>query len=191
MIEIRIEGVKMENMISFFTETLSGTTYMIVVVIAVILLFACIGYLAERSILRKKKEEQYASVSNQGVTQNIKEPVVNQSVAQTAVPPRQSATLPRQDATLQSATTVVKLEPSVTPVQKSNPVPTQVVPEITPTVNGVKQVVTPAVNTSPSVTPLPQNVVNNPSSNAAPTAIPEIQLPPNTTSQTTPSNTSQ
>lgn len=65
----------MEIVLKFLTETLSGTTYIIVVVVAVILLFACIGFLAERSILRKKKEQLYAKensdVSNQSVVEDV------------------------------------------------------------------------------------------------------------------------
>lgn len=72
----------MEFVLKFLTETLSGTTYVVVVVVAVILFFACIGFLAERSILRKKKMEQYAkadsNVSNQPVTkESISSGVVN------------------------------------------------------------------------------------------------------------------
>ncbi len=56
----------MEKLLSFFIETLDGTTYIVVVIVAVILFMACIGYLAERSILKKKKEEQYAVASSKG-----------------------------------------------------------------------------------------------------------------------------
>ena len=53
----------MDQFISFFRDTLDGPLYIVVVVIAIILFFACIGYLAEKSINSKKEKEKYADVN--------------------------------------------------------------------------------------------------------------------------------
>ena len=44
----------MDSFVIFFRDTLDGPLYIVVVIVAVILLFACIGYLAEKSINRKR-----------------------------------------------------------------------------------------------------------------------------------------
>lgn len=62
----------MEIVFKFLTETLDGTTYVVVVIVAVILLFACIGFLAERSALKKnymgKVPKLDSSISNLPIT---------------------------------------------------------------------------------------------------------------------------
>ena len=40
----------MENVIHFFRDTLSGPSYIIYVIVLVILIFACIGYIAENKL---------------------------------------------------------------------------------------------------------------------------------------------
>lgn len=143
----------MEKVITFFTETLSGTTYIVVVIIAIILFFACIGYLAERSIMRKKKEEKYVSVppvkntvrstqidptinpvqvapvtqtvnNNNNVAQNVQPSVVNQNVT--------PVIQPAINQTAQQAT--VNNIPSSSMQQTQNPVVTPI-PEIKPVNN--------------------------------------------------------
>ena len=59
----------MDQVLSFFTETLNGVTYWILVAVVVILLLACIGYLSERALKRKKKEAE-EMVSNDSLTMN-------------------------------------------------------------------------------------------------------------------------
>lgn len=58
----------MDIIISFFRDVLDGPLYIAVVIISVILICAGIGYFAEKSQLRKKKEEElqksYVSVSD-------------------------------------------------------------------------------------------------------------------------------
>lgn len=56
----------MEVFVHFFRDTLSGPVYVIVVIIAIILIFACIGYLAENKIKEKKQKEKYAEVAGPG-----------------------------------------------------------------------------------------------------------------------------
>ena len=58
----------MDIIISFFRDTLDGPVYIVVVVVAVILFFACIGYLAEKSINTKKEKAKYAKVENDSAT---------------------------------------------------------------------------------------------------------------------------
>lgn len=50
----------MDAILTFFTETLTGPWYIVYVVVLVILIFACIGYLSERAIYLKKQNAKYA-----------------------------------------------------------------------------------------------------------------------------------
>ena len=61
----------MDSFVKFFRDTLNGPLYIVVVVICVILIFACIGYLAEKSINAKKEKEKYADVKSDDVV-NVK-----------------------------------------------------------------------------------------------------------------------
>ena len=68
----------MDIVIEFFRDTLDGPFYIVWVVVLVILIFACIGYLAEKSINNKKEKEKYAIVSEDNVNNEsvkIEEPV--------------------------------------------------------------------------------------------------------------------
>ncbi len=60
----------MDFIIGFFRDVLDGPLYIIVTVICSILICSCIGYLAEQSINKKKKQQEYddthATVSNDG-----------------------------------------------------------------------------------------------------------------------------
>lgn len=49
----------MDFIITFFRDILDGPLYIVIAVISGILICSCIGYLAERSIMRKKEKEQY------------------------------------------------------------------------------------------------------------------------------------
>ena len=59
-------GDKLDLIISFFRDILSGPLYIVVVVISVIGIMACSGYLAEATLkqkeLEKKQKEMYAHV---------------------------------------------------------------------------------------------------------------------------------
>lgn len=61
----------MDSFVKFFRDTLNGPLYIVVVVICVILIFACIGYLAEKSINAKKEKEKYVDVKDDSVV-NVK-----------------------------------------------------------------------------------------------------------------------
>ena len=68
----------MDIVIEFFRDTLDGPFYIVWVVVLVILILACIGYLAEKSINNKKEKEKYAIVSEDNVNNEsvkIEEPV--------------------------------------------------------------------------------------------------------------------
>ena len=68
----------MDIVIEFFRDTLDGPFYIVWVVVLVIFIFACIGYLAEKSINNKKEKEKYAIVSEDNVNNEsvkIEEPV--------------------------------------------------------------------------------------------------------------------
>ena len=75
----------MENVIHFFRDTLSGPSYIIYVIVLVILIFACIGYIAENKLKEKKQKDKYAEVAKPGeVVKSLEEtapiPVVNNPV---------------------------------------------------------------------------------------------------------------
>ena len=75
----------MDIVISFFRDTLDGPFYIVWVVVLVILIFACIGYLAEKGINRKKEKEKYATVSDTGNTEVVQDTVVNEPINDTQV----------------------------------------------------------------------------------------------------------
>lgn len=52
------------DVVKFFTETLSGPWYIVLVVVNVILIFAIIGFMAERKIKNKKEQEKYVEISS-------------------------------------------------------------------------------------------------------------------------------
>lgn len=78
----------MDIAIEFFRDTLDGPFYIIWVVVLVILIFACIGYLAEKGINNKREKEKYATVSEENINNEsvrVEEPVqasVNTAVVQ-------------------------------------------------------------------------------------------------------------
>lgn len=88
-------------MISFFRDFLSGPLYIVVVVISVIGIFACIGYLAERDLKakeeKKKYEEMYARVHLLPVDDTTGVQTV--STAQTAYPTAQLGNVGEVSAT--------------------------------------------------------------------------------------------
>ena len=75
----------MDIVISFFRDTLDGPFYIVWVIFCVILIFACIGYLAEKGIKNKKEKEKYATVSDTNNTEVVQEAVVSDAVNTTQV----------------------------------------------------------------------------------------------------------
>lgn len=107
-------------MISFFRDFLSGPLYIVVVVISVIGIFACIGYLAERDLKekeeKKKYEEMYARVHLLPVDDTTGVQTV--STAQTAYPTAQLGNVGEVSAT-NVAQNVVFAQMESTPVTTS------------------------------------------------------------------------
>ena len=75
----------MDIVIEFFRDTLDGHFYIVWVIFCVILIFACIGYLAEKGIKNKKEKEKYATVSDTNNTEVVQEAVVSDAVNTTQV----------------------------------------------------------------------------------------------------------
>ena len=170
----------MENVRHFFRDTLSGPSYIIYVIVLVILIFACIGYIAENKLKEKKQKDKYAEVAKPGeVVKSLEEtspiPVVNKTVeevnpSQTIRPNsnQQIKVAPVNENVVNS----VPLQPVAIPPQQIqpvmepqggtqpvgiNPIP-QVTQEPVQTVNPIPQVVQESVQT---VTPVSQVVPVN------------------------------
>ena len=75
----------MDIVIEFFRDTLDGPFYIVWVVVLVILIFACIGYLAEKGINKKKEKEKYATVSDTNNTEVVQDTVVSEPINNTPV----------------------------------------------------------------------------------------------------------
>lgn len=153
----------MENVIHFFRDTLSGPSYIIYVIVLVILIFACIGYIAENKLKEKKQKDKYAEVAKPGeVVKSLEEtapiPVVNSPVEevnlnQTVTPNsnQQIKVAPVNENVVNS----VPLQPVAIPPQQIQPVMEPQV-EVQPVgINPVSPVVEVPVQ---SVNPIPQVV---------------------------------
>ena len=154
----------MENVIHFFRDTLSGPVYVIVVIIAIILIFACIGYLAENKIKEKKQKEKYAEVAGPGeVVKSVEAtapiPVVSAGATQVnEVPVAQSVAVeqpvqPQVVAPPVEEIKTVPVEPVVTPVQEVKPITNTI------QVQQASQNVTPVKEPLPPIQPVVKEVV--------------------------------
>ncbi len=154
----------MEVFVHFFRDTLSGPVYVIVVIIAIILIFACIGYLAENKIKEKKQKEKYAEVAGPGeVVKSVEAtapiPVVSAGATQVnEVPVAQSVAVeqpvqPQVVATPVEEIKTVPVEPVVTPVQEVKPITNTV------QVQQASQNVTPVKEPLPPIQPVVKEVV--------------------------------
>ena len=153
----------MENFIHFFRDTLSGPSYIIYVIVLIILIFACIGYIAENKLKEKKQKDKYAEVAKPGeVVKSLEEtapiPVVNSPVEE--VSPNQVVT-PNSNQQIKVApvnenvVNSVPLQPVAIPPQQIQPVMEPQV-EVQPVgINPVSPVVEAPVQ---SVNPIPQVV---------------------------------
>ena len=113
----------MDIIVEFFRDTLDGPFYIVWIVVLVILIFACIGYLAEKGINKKHEKEKYATVSkgngsdnSNSVLKDVSEPINSNQVASTPV------TAPVVEP-VSSPTSSINEVPTV-PVQDVNPVST-------------------------------------------------------------------
>lgn len=154
----------MEVFVHFFRDTLSGPVYVIVVIIAIILIFACIGYLAENKIKEKKQKEKYAEVAGPGeVVKSVEAtapiPVVSAGATQVnEVPVAQSVAVeqpvqPQVVATPVEEIKTVPVEPVVTPVQEVKPITNTV------QLQQASQNVTPVKEPLPPIQPVVKEVV--------------------------------
>ena len=154
----------MEVFVHFFRDTLSGPVYVIVVIIAIILIFACIGNLAENKIKEKKQKEKYAEVAGPGeVVKSVEAtapiPVVSAGATQVnEVPVAQSVAVeqpvqPQVVATPVEEIKTVPVEPVVTPVQEVKPITNTV------QVQQASQNVTPVKEPLPPIQPVVKEVV--------------------------------
>lgn len=153
----------MENVIHFFRDTLSGPSYIIYVIVLVILIFACIGYIAENKLKEKKQKDKYAEVAKPGeVVKSLEEtapiPVVNNPVEEVssnqAVPPNSNKQI-KVALVNENVVSSVPLQPVAIPPQQIQPVMEPQV-EVQPVgINPVSPVVEAPVQ---SVNPIPQVV---------------------------------
>lgn len=153
----------MENVIHFFRDTLSGPSYIIYVIVLVILIFACIGYIAENKLKEKKQKDKYAEVAKPGeVVKSLEEtapiPVVNNPVEEVssnqAVPPNSNQQI-KVALVNENVVNSVPLQPVAIPPQQIQPVMEPQV-EVQPVgINPVSPVVEAPVQ---SVNPIPQVV---------------------------------
>lgn len=153
----------MENVIHFFRDTLSGPSYIIYVIVLVILIFACIGYIAENKLKEKKQKDKYAEVAKPGeVVKSLEETapisVVNNPVEEVnlnqAVTPNSNQQI-KVAPVNENVVNSVPLQPVTIPPQQIQPVMEPQV-EVQPVgINPVSPVVEEPVQ---SVNPIPQVV---------------------------------
>ncbi len=121
----------MDTIIMFFRDTLSGPVYIATVIVAVILIFACIGYLAEKSINNKKEAAKYATVSEESTAATpIADPVITPSTNNVAAPSEVVTPPPLSNAPVSTAPMV---SPTVVEPITNKPVSEVVSPPSTPT----------------------------------------------------------
>ena len=150
----------MENVIHFFRDTLSGPSYIIYVIVLVILIFACIGYIAENKLKEKKQKDKYAEVAKPGeVVKSLEEtapiPVGNNPVEEVssnqAVTPNSNQQI-KVAPVNENVVNSVPLQPVAIPPQQIQPVMEPQV-EVQPVgINPVSPVVEAPVQ---SVNPIP------------------------------------
>ena len=159
----------MENVIHFFRDTLSGPSYIIYVIVLVILIFACIGYIAENKLKEKKQKDKYAEVAKPGeVVKSLEEtapiPVVNNPVEEVssnqAVTPNSNQQI-KVAPVNENVVNSVPLQPVAIPPQQIQPVGinpvSPVVEAPVQSVNPIPQVVQESTQT---VNPVPEQKIN-------------------------------
>lgn len=57
-------GDILDFIVTFFRDILDGPLYIVVVILNIILICSCIGYLGERYLNNKKKKESYVTVND-------------------------------------------------------------------------------------------------------------------------------
>lgn len=138
----------MDMIIEFFRDTLDGPFYIVWVVVLVILIFACIGYLAEKGINKKKEKEKYATVNDTNNTEVVQDTVVSEPINNTSV-----ESVPLEDIDVTTAVNESAVVQEVSPVSDNSSV-------VAPQVGNTSSVVyTPQPQVEQTVTPV--STVNN------------------------------
>ena len=177
----------MDIVIEFFRDTLDGPFYIVWVVVLVILIFACIGYLAEKGIKNKKEKEKYATVDDTNNTAVVQDTVVSDVSNATQV--ESSPVTPIAEP---ASSVPVAEEGPTSGVNNTDAVQNNVVSEpevqtvnssvVTPTVSEV----TTSVNSNNTATvEAPQVEVSQPNNVVTPTVVnPQIEQTTNNTVST-------
>ena len=177
----------MDIVIEFFRDTLDGPFYIVWVVVLVILIFACIGYLAEKGIKNKKEKEKYATVDDTNNTAVVQDTVVSDVSNATQV-----ESSPVTSIAEPASSVPVAEEVSTSGVNNTDAVQNNVISEpevqtvnssvVTPTVSEV----TTSVNSNNTATvEAPQVEVLQPNNVVTPTVVnPQIEQTTNNTVST-------
>lgn len=163
----------MDIVIEFFRDTLDGPFYIVWVVVLVILIFACIGYLAEKGIKNKKEKEKYATVSETNNTDVSQDTVVSEAVSTTQVTSTPITTPVDEPVSIDTPSTSGEVTPTVSEVT------TAPVEDASSSVVQPNNVVTSSV-VSAHVEPT-THVVNSPSNEVSNVVIPSINQDGNNT----------
>ena len=142
----------MENVIHFFMNTLSGPSYIIYVIVLVILIFACIGYIAENKINQAKENEKLKGIAKPGEvvkSLEVTAPIPVENI-KTVEEINNNVQIPQNDVS--SSSTVFYNQP----LPVINPIP-QVTQEPVQTVNPIPQVVQ---DNSQTINPVPEQKTN-------------------------------
>lgn len=177
----------MDIVIEFFRDTLDGPFYIVWVVVLVILIFACIGYLAEKGIKNKKEKEKYATVDDTNNTAVVQDTVVSDVSNATQV--ESSPVTPIAEP---ASSVPVAEEVPTSGVNNTDAVQNNVVSEpevqtvnssvVTPTVSEVTTSVNP---NNPATVEAPQVEVSQPNNVVTPTVVnPQIEQTTNNTVST-------
>lgn len=143
----------MEVFVHFFRDTLSGPVYVIAVIIAIILIFACIGYLAENKIKEKKQKEKYAEVAGPGEVVKSVEATAPIPVVSAVVTPVNEIPV-AQSVAVEQAVPQVHQQVVVQPVEEIKTVPVEPVKTVVTPVQAAQTVVQPVTNTAQEVKPV-------------------------------------
>lgn len=177
----------MDIVIEFFRDTLDGPFYIVWVVVLVILIFACIGYLAEKGIKNKKEKEKYATVDDTNNTAVVQDTVISDVSNATQV--ESSPVTPIAEP---ASSVPVAEEVPTSGVNNTDAVQNNVVSEpevqtvnssvVTPTVSEVMTSVNP---NNTAIAEAPQVEVSQPNNVVTPTVVnPQIEQTTNNTVST-------
>ena len=148
----------MDIIITFFRDILDGPLYIIIAVICGVLFCACIGYLAEKSQLKRKEREKYVEVKNESVAINSQVPPVAQVTTSPSVSP-QVVTMPTNNMNSSVESVPVSQSPYVIPTQVVSPTVSATTVAPVPVDSQPTTVVQPIPMNDATQTPIPESVV--------------------------------